>query len=70
MSEANPSPVTEGDTSEKRTDDEPTCRNGNSWCPVDNPTVEDALECFDCHQDLSRVDERPANVSRTPFVGF
>lgn len=51
-------------------EDEPTCRNGNVLCPVENPAIEDALECFDCFQDLSRADERPANVPRTPFVGF
>jgi len=36
MSEANPSVATT-DTTQKRTDDEPTCPNGHACCPVANP---------------------------------
>lgn len=48
MSKANPSPTT-GDTTDKRTDDEPTCPHGHVFSPVANPGArDDALECHDC----------------------
>jgi hypothetical protein len=48
MSSTNPS-VTTADTTQKRTDEKPTCPNGHVFCPVDNPGARaDALECHDC----------------------
>jgi hypothetical protein len=36
-------------TTQKRTDEKPTCPNGHVFCPVDNPGARaDALECHDC----------------------
>jgi hypothetical protein len=41
-------------TTDKRTDDQPTCPNGHVFCPVENPDAgDDALECFDCFAEAS-----------------
>jgi len=50
---------TEHAETQERTDDEPTCPNGYTLCPRENPAVaDDALPCFDCHAALARYDER------------
>lgn len=70
MSRTQPSPVTEGDTTNKRTAAEATCRNDNAHCPHENPAVDRGLECFDCWLAIHRVDERPAHVPTRPYAGF
>jgi len=54
MSQANPSPATKGDTTDKRTAAEPPqeCPHGNEHCPVHNAASDAALPCFDCWSAL------------------
>jgi len=54
MSKANPSPVTNGDTTDKRTAAKPPreCPHGCEHCPVNNAAVDGGLECFECFTAL------------------